>query len=146
MQKIIILAVRYPEEKEEEVEKLLLPGESVATINSEIGEVWKPYQGPYSKTIDNIIDDLTIFNATPEEREKNKLIQKILLKRCMEVQKLLKNVDENTDKDLAFTAVRHVEHCSRCQGFVCGNFNVGGTKELEFFIQRKLNGEKFKKL
>lgn len=148
-QKLIILAIRYPEEKEKEVEKLLnkmLPLETAAKINMEIGEIWKPYQGEYDKRVDGLIEDLILFNATKEERQNNKLIKKILMKRCKTVQNMLKKLGKDSEEDLAYSTINHVAHCTCCQNYVSEHFNIGGNKEIELYIQRKLNGERFEKL
>ena len=148
-QKLIILAIRYPEEKEKEVEELLDHQEMkliTAIINTNIGEVWKPYQGPLDKKIDGLIDDLTIFNVPEEKRELNKVVKAIQMERCFYIQKFLKEIKKDSIRSFAESVINHVNFCKNCQEFVSANFNVVGGRDLEFYINRKLAGEKFEKL
>lgn len=138
----MILAIHYNEEELEKLNSVLDEMKLVtAKINTNIGEIWQPYNGPLNKVY-GLLDDFIILNLTKEQRKKpNKLIQKILLKRCSEVQSFLTNINNKTDEDLAYSITTHIKHCPNCQSFVGTNFNIGGDKEVELYIQKKLKGE-----
>ena len=146
-EKVMILAIHYNEEDIEKLNPILNKmKQTTSEININIGEIWQPYNGPLPRVY-GLLDDLILLNLNKEQREKpNKLIQKILLKRCSEVQSFLININDKTDEDFVYSVMTHIGFCRNCQDFVGTNFNIGGTAELELYIQRKLKGEEFKKL
>jgi len=145
--KIMILAIHYNEKDLNKLQPILDEMKKItAKINTNIGEIWQPYNGDM-KRVYGLIDDLILLNLTPEQRETpSKLIQKILLKRCEGVQTFLRSVNPTTDEDLAYSIITHISVCPNCQDFVGTNFNIGGNRDVQLYIQRKLKGEKFEKL
>jgi len=146
-EKVMILAIHYNEKDMEKLKPVLEKMKQVTLeINTNIGEIWQPYNGDINKVY-GLLDDLILLNLTPKQRKNpSKLVQKILLKRCAGVQTFLRSINPTTNEDLAYSIISHFKFCRNCQEFVGTNFNIGGNSDLELYIQRKLKGEKFEKL
>ena len=142
-EKALILAFFYNKEDEKKLNPILDKMKEITSkVPEEVADIWKPYQGDLNKVY-GILDDLVILNLTPEERQNpSELVQKILLKRCMEVQSFLIKMDSSTDIDVAYSLNSHITSCPICQDFVYKNFNIQGTRDLEQFIQKRTKGYK----
>lgn len=138
MEKAQVFVINYEEGEQEKKVQEIIQSKAFAKIISKlnsIGEITRPYEGS-AKQIEGIIDDL--FLADPNTNEELK--KDIRFKRCQEVQQLLLSITPATDKDFAYRTVSHVQHCHNCQDFVMSTLKVGGLKDLEQYIAKKLGG------